>query len=237
MTHCKRSVGGIADEPRAYLKLLLLRHAQSAGNAAARMEGQSSTPLTLLGQQQAQRLSQVLYQQQTPPSHLYTSPLLRAVQTLETLARPWRSAGHDCPIHQTDQLQELHAGIFQGLTWAEAVARYPDLCQRLVASLDWLPVPQAETLSAGRARAARWVQQVLQAHQPGETVWAVSHEGILQQIIAVLLGCDRTWKLTIPHTARFEFWLAKPRWEMIDDENRFNPEVQIIRRFNDDSHL
>ncbi|MBE9076863.1 histidine phosphatase family protein [Romeria aff. gracilis LEGE 07310] len=220
-----------------YLKLLLLRHAQSAGNAATRMEGQSSTALTPLGQQQAQRLSQVLYQQQAPPACFYTSPLLRAVQTLEALAQPWRSAGHDCPVYQQAQLQELHAGIFQGLTWAEAMDRHPDLCQRLMASLDWLPVPQAETLSAAHTRAAKWVRQILQTHQPGETVWAISHGGILQQIIAVLLGCDLTWKLTIPNTALFEFWLAEPGRTLTDSENRFNPEAQIIRRFNDCSHL
>ncbi len=77
----------------------------------------------------------------------------------------------------------------------------------------------------------------------------VSHEGILQQMIAVMMGCDRTWKISIAHTAIFEFWLAaSPEMDshtgatalFTDDlpiPDRFNPEYSQLRRFNDASHL
>ncbi|NEP16108.1 MAG: histidine phosphatase family protein [Leptolyngbya sp. SIO4C1] len=214
-----------------YLKLLLIRHAQSLGNAALQMEGQGSTALSALGRQQAQRLAAALLRSERP-THCYSSPLLRSRQTAAALT----AAYPPLTVTLADPLQELHAGILQGLTWAEATVRYPDLCQRLMQQLDYWPVPQAEPLSAGRARAQRWLTDCLKQHQPGDVIWAVSHAGLMQHLIAAVLGCDRTWQIPIQHTAVFEFWLAQTAWTA-SDRNRFNPEFWQIRRFNDTAHL
>ncbi|PZO56314.1 MAG: histidine phosphatase family protein [Phormidesmis priestleyi] len=221
----------------AYLKILLVRHAQSFGNQRGEMEGQTSTALCRQGQQQAQRLSHRLLTIGHQPSHLYSSPLLRAKQTADAIATALSQAGHPISYYCADNaLQEMHQGIFQGLTWAQAQAQYPKLCAQLMTDLAWQPVPQAETLSAARARAHAWVNHVLQVHSLGEVVWAVAHEGILQQLVAVLMGCDRTWKIPIAHTAIFEFWLAAKSPRALTHD-RFNPEYWHIHRFNDCAHL
>ncbi|MEM9906074.1 MAG: histidine phosphatase family protein [Cyanobacteria bacterium P01_D01_bin.44] len=214
----------------AFLKLLLIRHAQSLGNAEARMEGQSSTPLTPLGQHQAQQLTRYLQNHAEPPSHCYSSPLLRAVQTAKTLIEPYPGLA----ISPLDSLQELHQGIFQGLTWAEATARHRDLCRQLTGTLTYRPVPQAEPLAAAWQRAHRCVHN-LRNHQAGDVVWAISHGGFMQHLIAAILGCDRTWKLPIGHTAIFEFWLALNHEN--GTESLFNPECWQIKQFNNTDHL
>lgn len=225
------------------------------------MEGQQSTPLSHLGQQQALRLSQSLIDpsllapgpspltnplQNPPPNplrttkalptHLYSSPLLRATQTATALQQTLQTHNHPLSIQHTEDLQEMHPGIFQGLTWAEAIAHYPDLCDRLMTSLEWQPVPQAESLVEARTRAQSWVNQMLSKHAPGDTIWAVSHAGLMLHIIAVIMGCDRTWKVTLPHTTIFEFWLQSTHWQTLG-QDRFNPEYWILRRFNDTAHL
>lgn len=223
----------------AHLKILLIRHAQSVGNCQGRMEGQSSTGLSAQGHSQAQQLKRYLLTQDLP-THVYTSPLLRASQTIQPLLRALQQKAHPFCSQQTKALQELHQGIFQGLTWQEAQSKYPDVCTQLLSSLIWQPVPQAESLAAARARAQLWMKYVLDKHQPGDTVWAISHEGFLQQLVAVMMGCDRTWKIPIAHTAIFEFWLASTQhqnqWKQLKDD-RFNPEFWLIKRFNDCSHL
>lgn len=232
-----------------YLKLLLIRHAQSIGNTQARMEGQQSTPLTDLGQQQAHALSQGLLQtrnltvsesEPTLPTHLYSSPLLRAHQTTTILAEELARRNHPLSIEVHSALQEIHPGIFQGLTWAEATAKYPALCDRLMQSLAWQPVPQAESPSEARARAQAWLNDLFAKHQPGDTVWAVSHGGLMLQMISAIIGSDRTWKLSISHTAIFEFWLTYSQLKALGkhtNQDRFNPEYSILRRFNDTTHL
>ncbi|MEL6776257.1 MAG: histidine phosphatase family protein [Cyanobacteria bacterium J06597_16] len=235
-----------------YLKVLLMRHAQSVGNVKKLMEGQSSTALSPEGYGQAHRLSDALIQAGHPsqrPTHVYSSPLLRASQTARVLTEDLTSVSHGCCFRQEPALSEMHAGIFQGLTWAEAEAAYPKVCQQLrSASLSWHPVPEAESLMEVRQRAQGWVRHLLSCHQPGDVVWGVSHEGILQHVIAALMGCDRTWKIAIAHTAIFEFWLAETPpslptslrnaspWQHLGPD-QFNTEYWQVRRFNDASHL
>ncbi|MEM9265487.1 MAG: histidine phosphatase family protein [Cyanobacteria bacterium P01_F01_bin.13] len=211
-----------------YLKLLLIRHGESQGNIDGRLEGQTSTPLSAKGQWQAGQLAAYL-QRQPEPTHLYSSPLQRAVQTARYLEMV---AG--CSLQLETDLQELHQGIFQGLTWAEACHRYPHICAELAATLDYQPVPGAESLMAAHQRAISWHHTLWRRHIPGDVVWLVSHGGFLQQLIRVILGCDRTWQIPIRHTALFEFWLLGPT---SNHANQHNPECWKIVKFNETSHL
>jgi broad specificity phosphatase PhoE len=218
----------------SYLRLLLIRHAQSAGNEVGRMEGQGSTGLSPLGQWQAHTLGNFLKAQEFAPSHCYSSPLLRATQTAAALVAAWSDQG--IVVQPVDALQELHQGIFQGLTWAEAVAHYPELCQQLMTHPQYLPVPEAETLVEAQHRVQRWWQQLLVNHQPGDRIWVISHGGLMQYLIAQILGCDRIWQMAIEPTALFEFWLAETDGDATHP-HRLNPEWWKIIRFNTRPHL
>ncbi|PZO38379.1 MAG: histidine phosphatase family protein [Shackletoniella antarctica] len=246
------------------LKLLLVRHGQSVGNTEGRMEGTSSTGLTPLGEQQSLRLGQHLADIDWCPTHLYCSPLARATATLAWLISGFKEArpgdpesparlpnlfsagelarqvtlipGQAISIDLRDDLKEYDSGIFTGLTWAEASQRHPDLCHQLETSLDWLPIPQAETLEAGQARAQRVVDRLIDPHRSGDRILVISHQWILQQIIARLLGCDRAWGLPMANTACFEFWIDRDRWHDTGP-NRLNTELWRIKQFNATPHL
>ncbi|MEL7356738.1 MAG: histidine phosphatase family protein [Cyanobacteria bacterium J06560_6] len=228
-----------------YFKLVLIRHAESLGNTQKIMEGQGSTALSVRGQRQAQRLADVLVPSQLSlsalpssalPTCLYSSPLLRASQTATVLHQALRQLGHAVPVHHSNQLQEIHPGIFQGLTWIQVTQQYPELCDRLMTSLAWQPVPQAESPTEARDRAHSWLTQILNRHRPDDTVWAVSHAGLMVQMVSAIMGCDRTWQVPIRHTAIFEFQLAHTHWHSLT-EDRFNPEYWILKRFNDSQHI
>jgi 2,3-bisphosphoglycerate-dependent phosphoglycerate mutase len=225
-----------------FLKLLLMRHGQSWGNAEGRMEGWSSTGLTPLGQWQARQLGMRLAREGRQPTHIYCSPLGRAAETLETMTSTFkqervtaRKEDAQIPTEFRDNLKEYNNGVLAGLTWAEARGQFPDLCASLEQSLDWLPIPGGETLKAGRQRAQGFMDELLDRHQNGDEIWVISHHWILQQLIACLMGCDRTWGFSIHHTGIFEFWLDRSRWYG-GDENRYNTELWQLKRFNDCEH-
>lgn len=226
-----------------YLKLLLIRHAESLGNTQKKMEGQSSTALSELGVQQAHQLAIALSASTDLPTHLYSSPLLRAQQTAAAISTALDHANHAFIYKETKALCEMHQGIFQGLTWPQAQAAYPTLCEQLMATSVWQPIPEAETLVAARSRAKSWFKFLLNAHGSGDVVWAISHEGFLQHLISVVMGCDRTWQIRIAHTAIFEFWLSVPAVgaEVEPSEtlknSRLNAECWLLRRFNSQEHL
>jgi 2,3-bisphosphoglycerate-dependent phosphoglycerate mutase len=134
-----------------------------------------------------------------------------------------------------DDLKENNQGIFTGLTWAEAKQRYPQLCHTLETSLDWHPIPQAETLVEGQQRAQQFVNHLLNHHQNGDRLWVVSHYWILQHIVAQILGSERAWGIPIHNTGVFEFWLDRDRW--FNPDHRLNTELWQIKRFNDYRHL
>lgn len=244
------------------LKLLFIRHAQSVGNQQKRMQGNAEFELSAEGRRQAGKLAQRLLTESWVPTYVYSSPLKRTAQTAEILmshflAKPLPAVVGDLVDEEEDatleplaapedpraikveyleDLREFQNGIFQGLTWAEARDRYPDLCKQLEGSPDWIPIPGAETLQEARDRSRRFIQTVLSRHQNGEQIWIVTHSWILQHLIAELMGCDRSWRIHARNTAIFEFWVDQSRWQR-SDQNCFNTDLWQVRRFNDHQHL
>ena len=100
-------------------RLYLIRHGQSAGNAEGRFGGHSATPLSKLGKQQAELTAKALAKERV--TAIYSSDLLRAVQTAEPLARAL-----NLKINATDTFRERHVGVLEGLTFDEAKKEFPE---------------------------------------------------------------------------------------------------------------
>ena len=249
----------------AMLKLLFIRHGESIGNREHRMAGHSNDGLTPEGQQQCRRLAQRLYQQRWQPSHIYTSPLRRAVESLAYLLEPWSDllspnlpiregatpekprwghavtasnlqAKYTLKITASVALQEFQAGVLTDLTWVEAKRQYPTLCRQLETSKDWVAIPNAETPQQGQHRAQNFIQQLLANHRNGDAIWIVSHHWIMEHLMSALMGCDRTWQMMIPNTALFEFWLDCDRWLQTGMAQGIS-DLWQIKRFSDGQHL
>lgn len=190
---------------------------------------------------------QACQQNDAPPAHRPLPAHLPAAQP--TIPSPTDSAiapppeTWPTPIADPD-LCEFQNGIFQGLTWVEAKAQYPELCHQLESTPDWLPIPEAETPLDARVRSRRFWDRLFAETDNGDRVWVISHSWILQHLIAELLGCDRTWRIHSTNTGLFEFHLDRDRWEpaLIPihgqiPPNRYNTELWKIRRFDDAQHL
>jgi len=251
------------------LKLMFVRHAQSVGNVEKRMQGNADFPLTEEGRRQAAKLAQRLRDEGWQPTHIYSSPIRRAVQTTEILLSHFladflptslrdETGVNDLnpmepevttaalkvpenlspiPVVYADELVEHKNGQFEGLTWAEAQAKFPDLCLRLETSLDWIPVPDAETLVEARDRTQRFITELIERHQSGDHVLIVTHSWILQHLIATLLGSDRSWRIASTNTGIFEFWIERSRWFRPNPETLLNTDLWQVRRVNDFYHL
>ncbi len=212
------------------MKLLFVRHAETTANAEGRFQGHADYSLSARGQAQAQLLQTRFLLEELVPTHLYSSPLKRCAETAEIISSAWPT------VQYWKDLQEHDVGVLSGLTWDEAVARFPQIDREMEESRQFAGVEGAESLQDRRDRGQRVADGLLSRHAEDDVVVAVSHGGILQHILSGLLGANRVWGVSIQNTAVFEFDLDVGRWSM-DGEARLTSAQNRIVRFNDAAHL
>ena len=102
--------------------------------------GTTDIPMGEAGLTQARAMAEKL----PPVTAVFSSPLTRALQTAEAIG---------LPITILDDLREMHAGEWDGLTFDQIRTRYPELYAARGKDLS-LPLPGAEDHEAGCARFA-----------------------------------------------------------------------------------
>lgn len=148
------------------LTLLLARHGETDLNTEDRWQGRIDAPLNAAGLAQGQRLALDLPQ---GIHAIVASPLLRARQTAEPAVQRL-----GLPLRLDADFRERDFGVFEGLTEAEAVQRYPELAARN-AAYRWDEEPTgAEPTRAVVDRVERGLQRLREEHD-GQTVLLVSH--------------------------------------------------------------
>jgi probable phosphoglycerate mutase len=172
-------------------RLFLLRHGQTAWNAEARIQGQMDIPLDATGLWQAERLALAL--QGEGIQAIVSSDLQRAGQTAAPLARATGLA-----VQRDAALRERGFGHFEGSTYAEIEARWPeDTLRWRLREPDFGP-GGGEALQAFHDRSVQAVQAVAERHA-GQTVAVVAHGGVLDCLYRAACHIDlrapRTWQV------------------------------------------
>ncbi len=152
-------------------RLCVVRHGETDWNAGKRIQGQIDIPLSALGHAQARATGNAL--QDEGFAALYSSDLIRARQTAEATAH----LAH-LPLQLSPGLRERHYGLFEGLTYEEAAARYPEEYARHHAR-DPRFVPEGgESLLDLAARIGKTCEDIARRHA-GEAVVLFTHGGVL----------------------------------------------------------
>jgi 2,3-bisphosphoglycerate-dependent phosphoglycerate mutase len=157
----------------------LIRHGESLYNAEGRIQGQSDVELSQLGIRQAEAIADALADEAIDA--VFASPLRRAMQTSEPIARRLRLT-----IQQDDRLKEIHAGIFQGLLWAEIEAKFPDAARPWREQLPDFTIPGGESRRALMVRGRAVFDSIRES--PFRRVAVVAHGGILAAALKAMLG-------------------------------------------------
>ncbi|BBY37645.1 hypothetical protein MMAN_17790 [Mycobacterium mantenii] len=148
-------------------RLLLLRHGQTELSVQRRYSGRGNPALTEMGRRQADAAARYLAQR-GGISAVFASPLQRAYDTAAAAAK---ALGLDVTVD--DDLIETDFGSWEGLTFAEAAERDPDLHGRWLRDTSTDP-PGGESFDAVADRVSRVRDRIVAAHQ-GTTVLLVSH--------------------------------------------------------------
>ncbi len=146
---------------------LLLRHGETALSVERRFAGRGDAPLTEAGRRQAAAAAGRLAAR-GGIDLIVTSPLQRARRTAEAVAEATGAA-----VQVDDALVETDFGDWEGLTFAEAAARWPEEVPAWLASAEVAP-PGGESLAMVARRVLGALDRLLAA-QSGRTLLLVSH--------------------------------------------------------------
>jgi len=170
-------------------RLYLIRHGQSAGNAEGRFGGHSATPLSKLGEKQAQLTGKTLANEGI--AAIYSSDLHRAVQTAEALSKL-----ADIPVVTTSAFRERHVGVLEGLTFDESKASFPKDCYALVNRNIHHIITEGESYRQLLRRTTSELRAILSKHS-GQRIAIFSHTGAICFLTLHLMGAiHRTTKQT-----------------------------------------
>ncbi len=160
-------------------RLLLLRHGQTALSVQRRYSGRGNPELTDLGRQQAQAAARYLAERGGIAA-VVSSPLQRAYETAAAAAK---ALGLDVTVD--DDLIETDFGGWEGLTFAEAAERDPELHTRWLRDTSTEP-PGGESFDAALERVCRARERIVDAYR-GATVLVVSHVTPIKMLLRLAL--------------------------------------------------
>lgn len=165
------------------MRFYFVRHGQSVANTLRVISNRNLPhPLTELGRQQAAALAQSLAG--VAFTHIYASPILRAVQTAEIVA-----SALGMPFEIADALREPDCGIMEGRSDEAAWAEHKRV------TLDWLlhekfdsHIDGGESHHAVRARFVPFIQRLIDQHRGTDhNVLLIAHGSLLYMMLPVVL--------------------------------------------------
>jgi len=172
-------------------RIIAIRHGETAWNVDTRIQGQLDIGLNETGRQQARRVARALTGEQIQA--IYSSDLSRAWDTARAIAD---ATGQTLQAHAG--LRERGFGVFQGKTYAETEAAWPDQARRWrKRDPQWAP-EGGESLLDVRERITRTAAELAARHL-GEQIVLVAHGGVMDALYRAATGQDlqapRSWEL------------------------------------------
>lgn len=160
--------------------LYLIRHGQSLGNVQRRFLGHTDWDLTELGYRQAARTA-VLFQEM-PVDVVVSSDLVRAMHTVLPIAE-----SHRLPLLLDPGFREIFAGDWEGRTFEEIEALYPDAYAVWKENIGRAATPGGETVEALYRRVFAALRRTAEAHA-GKTVVIGTHATPIRVLMTGISG-------------------------------------------------
>ncbi|MGE1061404.1 alpha-ribazole phosphatase [Megasphaera paucivorans] len=178
------------------IKLYLVRHGETDGNAQQWYQGTTDVPLNKTGIMQAECLSRFL--EDVHFDAVYSSTLSRAKRTAEIIAEP-----HDLFVKAYDDLREINFGVWEKHTYSEITTRWPGEIEAFYDSEGNMRAHGGESFRDVEKRITEKTKELLQHHVSGDTIMIVSHGAAIRCLLFGLLGLEmgRIWAFQQYNTA------------------------------------
>ncbi|SEH31185.1 histidine phosphatase family protein [Selenomonas sp. KH1T6] len=178
-------------------RLVLIRHGKTAWNKSGKYQGQSDVALSEEGLEQARCLAEHFPVEKLDA--VYASDLSRAMVTAETVAQKF-----GLEVRPEPAFRELSFGKWEGLTYAEIVAGWPEAMANFLTHPDIMEIPQGESFPQVQQRAMTRLREIVAEHEPHDhTVGIFAHGAVLRTILTGIMQMplSQVWTLSQYNTA------------------------------------
>jgi probable phosphoglycerate mutase len=201
--------------------VLLIRHAQSKGNAERRFGGHTATPLSARGRNQAAATAHTLKSESI--TVIYSSDLARAMETAKPLAYMT-----GLPVNGTSAFRERDVGVMEGLTFEDAAQQHPEQYAALLRRDFEYVLMGGESYRQLLDRARQKLDDIIAEHRGGR-IAVFSHTGTICILALHLMGA-----LDAPELK--PVWISSANCGISKFELRDDGFVRVLA-LNDTSHL
>ena len=162
------------------MRLILVRHGETAWNKEGRFQGQSLVGLNQRGVVQAKRTAKAILSMK--PIALYASPLPRSLMTAEEISREL-----SIPVVPLEGIKEVGLGELEGITGPEMQAQYPGFYSAWREDPSSVVFPGGESMTQLQERACHALEDIEKSHGQ-DVIVAVSHNFAIRTMLCCFLG-------------------------------------------------
>lgn len=195
----------------------LVRHGQTIWNTLGQTQGHGNSPLTELGERQAENLASIL--KEYPIDMIFCSDLGRAIQTAEIIGKEINID----PI-PTSSLREMGFGVWEGMKISDIESKYPEMFAKWRNEPDKVDIPGAETLTIVKERQDKFIDELNDKYE-GKHILLVSHSVTVRVMLLSFLESHlkNIYRIKQDNTAL----------NIVEFKN-YGP---VVQKMNDTSHI
>jgi len=170
-------------------RIYLVRHGQTAWNKEEIFRGRTDVPLNETGLREAQLAGE--YFREMEIHAIYSSPLLRALETAQKIAEVQR-----LEVRSLQGIIDMCFGEWEGQSLKDVQEKDGQRFQQWKNEPHLVKIPGGETLDEVRDRAMAVLDKTIQSHS-GKTLLFVSHRVVNKVILCSILGLDNShfWQI------------------------------------------
>ena len=174
------------------VKFIVIRHGFSTSNLDKTLTGHLDAPLVDIGFKQGEAVSNYVFNNYKIDA-IYSSDLIRAVQTVEKLAFLT-----NLPIIKDRNLREICCGVWEGLKISQIMEEYFEEYDRW-RNFELGVCPQGgETFEDVKLRALNALKNIAEQNE-GKTVAVATHGGLIKVVQGYCLGLEGASLNEIPY--------------------------------------
>lgn len=178
------------------MSFLFARHGETDWNLAKRVQGTTDIPLNKNGIKQAELLCANLEKENVSLCRIYSSRQIRALATAEKAGSKFH-----VPVKVISGLEEMNLGLFEGHTWDEIEALYPDELKKWQSNKRYNRTPNGESYQDLLVRLFSALDQIMEDAKEdidsGGDVLILTHGAVILSLLTLKNNLDFETSYTV----------------------------------------